>query len=73
MRIRVGGLNSAPLWRVVRSKESERGELRGDASLRFSGERRWTETAGGLGLENLFSDYKLKSSRSCWDNVTWEG
>ena len=47
MKFRVGGLR-APLWGVVGSRERERGDLRGDASLRLSGKGPGTGAAGGL-------------------------
>ena len=77
MKFRVGGLR-APLWGVVGSRERERGDLRGNASLRFSGKGPGTGVAGGLrgwgslglGLADSSSDSRLKSWRSLWDRVT---
>ena len=77
----MGELSRAPLWGVVGSRERERGDVRGDASLKFSGEGHVTGAAGGLkgwgglglGLEYSSSDSRIKSSQSCWDNVTGEG
>ena len=76
MKFRVGGLR-APLWGVVGSRERERGDLRGKASLRFSGVGPGTGAAGGLcgwgglglGLVNSSSDSRLKSWRSLWGRV----
>ena len=77
MRFRVGGLGRA-LWGVVGSRERERGDLRENASLRFSGEGPGSGVAGGLrgwgslglGLADSSSDSRLKSWRSLWDRVT---
>ena len=44
----MGELSRAPLWGVVGSRERERGDVRGDASLKFSGEGHGTGAAGGL-------------------------
>ena len=38
MNFRVGGMSKASLWGEVLSRESERGELGGEALLRLSGQ-----------------------------------
>ena len=66
MRFRVGGLSRA-LWGVLGSRERGRGDLRENASMRFSGEGPGSgvEWSGlGLGLANSPSNSRLKSWRS---------